>query len=162
VTILKKRMFLQNFFSWHYFGNLLCLSSYPHHSTILQPKQIAYVRKNKSSFVCCSSARQRHAFDRRHRVLVGKAACHQLSFCKTCVHLRCHVFVLSCQDSLQVWACGPHFWCTRKIPANFFVKGDDCLCPRLPEVWIFSHFTYPNWLKKILVTPWHSGGIYYY
>jgi hypothetical protein len=26
---LKKWMFLQNFFSWHYFGNLLCFSSYP-------------------------------------------------------------------------------------------------------------------------------------
>jgi hypothetical protein len=32
---LKKRMFLQNFFPWHYFGNVLCFSSYPHHSTIL-------------------------------------------------------------------------------------------------------------------------------
>jgi hypothetical protein len=34
---LKKWMFLQNFFSWHYFGNVLCFSSYPNHSTILQP-----------------------------------------------------------------------------------------------------------------------------
>jgi hypothetical protein len=34
---LKNRMFLQNFFSWPYFGNLLCCSSYPHHSTIPQP-----------------------------------------------------------------------------------------------------------------------------
>jgi hypothetical protein len=42
------------------------------------------------------------------------------------------------------------------------LKGDDCLCPRLPEVWMFSHFTYPNWLKKNLVTPWHSGGFFYY
>jgi hypothetical protein len=30
-------MFFQNFFSWPYFGNLLCFSSYPHHSTIPQP-----------------------------------------------------------------------------------------------------------------------------
>jgi hypothetical protein len=30
-------MFLQNFFSWPYFGNLLVFSSYPHHSTIPQP-----------------------------------------------------------------------------------------------------------------------------
>jgi hypothetical protein len=30
-------MFLQNFFSWPYFGNLLCCSSYPHHFTIPQP-----------------------------------------------------------------------------------------------------------------------------
>jgi hypothetical protein len=30
---LKKRMSLQR----HYFGNLLCFSRYPHHSTILQP-----------------------------------------------------------------------------------------------------------------------------
>jgi hypothetical protein len=30
-------MFLQNFFSWHYFGNLFCFSNYPHHSTIIQP-----------------------------------------------------------------------------------------------------------------------------
>jgi hypothetical protein len=28
-------MFLQNFFSWHYFGNLLCFSSYPHHSIVV-------------------------------------------------------------------------------------------------------------------------------
>jgi hypothetical protein len=34
---LKKRMFLKNFFCWHYFGNLLCFSNYAHHSTILQP-----------------------------------------------------------------------------------------------------------------------------
>jgi hypothetical protein len=34
---LKNRMFLQNFFSWPYFGNLLSCSSYPHHSTIPQP-----------------------------------------------------------------------------------------------------------------------------
>jgi hypothetical protein len=26
-------------FSWHYFGNLLCFSSYPHHSTTLQPNK---------------------------------------------------------------------------------------------------------------------------
>jgi hypothetical protein len=32
-------MFLQNFFSWHYFGNLLCFSNSRHHSTILQIKQ---------------------------------------------------------------------------------------------------------------------------
>jgi hypothetical protein len=36
---LKKWMFLQNFFSWHYFGNLLCFSNSRHHSTILQTKQ---------------------------------------------------------------------------------------------------------------------------
>jgi hypothetical protein len=34
---LKNRMFLQNFFSWPYFGNVLYCSSYPHHSTIPQP-----------------------------------------------------------------------------------------------------------------------------
>jgi hypothetical protein len=34
---LKNRMFLQNFFSWPYFGNLLYCSSYPHYSTIPQP-----------------------------------------------------------------------------------------------------------------------------
>jgi hypothetical protein len=34
---LKNRMFLQNFFSWPYFGNLLYCSSYPHQSTIPQP-----------------------------------------------------------------------------------------------------------------------------
>jgi hypothetical protein len=32
---LKRWKCVQNFFSWHYFGNLLCFSSYPHHSTIL-------------------------------------------------------------------------------------------------------------------------------
>jgi hypothetical protein len=36
---LKKWMFLQNFFSWYYFGNLLCFSNSGHHSTILQTKQ---------------------------------------------------------------------------------------------------------------------------
>jgi hypothetical protein len=40
---LKKRMFLQNFFSWHYFGNLSCYSSYPHHSTILQPNSLVLI-----------------------------------------------------------------------------------------------------------------------
>jgi hypothetical protein len=32
-------MFLQNFFSWHCFGNLLCFSNSRHHSAILQTKQ---------------------------------------------------------------------------------------------------------------------------
>jgi hypothetical protein len=31
---LKNRMFLQNFFSWHYFRNLFCFSSYPHHCIV--------------------------------------------------------------------------------------------------------------------------------
>jgi hypothetical protein len=39
---LKNRMFLQNFFSWPYFGNLLYCSSYPHHSTI--PQQNNFIR----------------------------------------------------------------------------------------------------------------------
>jgi hypothetical protein len=30
-------MFFQNFFFWHYFGNLLSFANYPHHSTIIQP-----------------------------------------------------------------------------------------------------------------------------
>jgi hypothetical protein len=34
---LKNTMFLQIFFSWPYFGNLLYCSSYPTHSTIPQP-----------------------------------------------------------------------------------------------------------------------------
>jgi hypothetical protein len=42
---LKKRMFLQNVFSWHYFGNLLCFSSYPHHSTIPQSNKCVMSRK---------------------------------------------------------------------------------------------------------------------
>jgi hypothetical protein len=37
---LKKWMFLPNFFSWHYFGNLLCFSSY--RSTILQPNNFIW------------------------------------------------------------------------------------------------------------------------
>jgi hypothetical protein len=37
VVALKNRMFLQNFFFWPYFGNLLCFSIYPHHFTIPQP-----------------------------------------------------------------------------------------------------------------------------
>jgi hypothetical protein len=32
---LKNGMFLQNFFSWHYFGNFLTAASYRHHSTNL-------------------------------------------------------------------------------------------------------------------------------
>jgi hypothetical protein len=32
-------MFLQNFCFWHFFGNLLCFSGYPHHSTIPQPNK---------------------------------------------------------------------------------------------------------------------------
>jgi hypothetical protein len=39
---LKNRMFLQNFFSWHYYGNLLCFSNYPHHFTILQPNKFLW------------------------------------------------------------------------------------------------------------------------
>jgi hypothetical protein len=46
---LKKRMFLQNFFSWHYFGNLLCFSSYRHHSTILQPNKKFMSKKSFKS-----------------------------------------------------------------------------------------------------------------
>jgi hypothetical protein len=33
----KDFMMFPNFFSWPYFWNLLCFSSYPHHSTIPQP-----------------------------------------------------------------------------------------------------------------------------
>jgi hypothetical protein len=39
---LKNRMFLQNFFSWPYFVNLLVFSSYPHHSTIPQPNNFIW------------------------------------------------------------------------------------------------------------------------
>jgi hypothetical protein len=44
---LKKRMFLQNFFPDTIFGNLSCFSSYPHHSTILQPNNFIRDRKIK-------------------------------------------------------------------------------------------------------------------
>jgi hypothetical protein len=40
-------MFLQNFFSWHFLGNLLCFSSYRHHSTILQPNNFIRDWKNR-------------------------------------------------------------------------------------------------------------------
>jgi hypothetical protein len=50
---LKNRMFHQNFFSWHYFGNLLVFSSYPHHSTISQPNN--FIRDCR--FIPSSSAR---------------------------------------------------------------------------------------------------------
>jgi hypothetical protein len=46
------------------------------------------------------------------------AACLQLRIYKTCVHLRCHVFILSCQDACRFGLAVSAFDGPEKVQTN--------------------------------------------